>query len=330
MEADFGPGDQLATVGGVGPDQGHLGVSQAKAEEEVTHASHAAETDSRRLHRQEAHTYVPLPRTTAKDTAPCTTSPTLRPRHCRGLRASWRTDVPTYEATPRFITDLDRLTPEQRRRFRQAVTALVHDLRTGGRFRAGLRQSSASAAPRVSTYSPGRATAGQLGRTGRSGYTVPGTSSGAASVPTSSPPVRDRRQGGIRPRPRIGRGRSHRSHLLSPRFPRRRPTHPGCRPPRPNRHQQRRAAGCAAYCDASWEASSAGPSPPHGRGATASRSLRTASTRSSGRAGSLSSTAATGTRTSARRPGGASRKPARSQVLEVWPRARSSANARSR
>nr|WP_202531950.1 hypothetical protein [Streptomyces sp. SID8380] len=32
-----------------------------------------------------------------------------------------------------------RLTPEQRRRLRQAVVAFVQDLRAGGRFRAGLR-----------------------------------------------------------------------------------------------------------------------------------------------------------------------------------------------
>ncbi|MFE5095951.1 hypothetical protein ACFRCI_37820 [Streptomyces sp. NPDC056638] len=47
--------------------------------------------------------------------------------------------MPTYEATPRFTTDLNRLTPEQRRRFRQTVAAFVDDLRTSGRFRAGLR-----------------------------------------------------------------------------------------------------------------------------------------------------------------------------------------------
>ncbi|MFD6469596.1 hypothetical protein [Streptomyces goshikiensis] len=46
--------------------------------------------------------------------------------------------MPTYEALPRFNADLDRLTPEQRRRFRQTVAAFVDDLRTG-RFRAGLR-----------------------------------------------------------------------------------------------------------------------------------------------------------------------------------------------
>ncbi|MFG2569211.1 hypothetical protein ACGFR6_27760 [Streptomyces sp. NPDC048567] len=46
--------------------------------------------------------------------------------------------MPTYETLPRFTTDLDRLTPEQRRKFRQAVADFVEDLRTG-RFRAGLR-----------------------------------------------------------------------------------------------------------------------------------------------------------------------------------------------
>lgn len=40
--------------------------------------------------------------------------------------------MPTYETLPRFTTDLNRLTPEQRRCFRHAVKAFVHDLRTGG------------------------------------------------------------------------------------------------------------------------------------------------------------------------------------------------------
>ncbi|WP_247706341.1 hypothetical protein [Streptomyces liliiviolaceus] len=31
--------------------------------------------------------------------------------------------MPAHEALPRFTTDLEYLTPEQRRRFRQAVTA---------------------------------------------------------------------------------------------------------------------------------------------------------------------------------------------------------------
>ncbi|WP_309050599.1 hypothetical protein [Streptomyces sp.] len=47
--------------------------------------------------------------------------------------------MPTYETLPRFTADLHRLTPEQSRRFRQAVAAFVDDLRTGGgRFHAGL------------------------------------------------------------------------------------------------------------------------------------------------------------------------------------------------
>ncbi|MFE4177181.1 hypothetical protein ACFRR7_34960 [Streptomyces sp. NPDC056909] len=51
--------------------------------------------------------------------------------------------MPTYEATPRFTADLDRLTPQQRRRFHQIVTrAFVPDLRSlsnGSTFRPGLR-----------------------------------------------------------------------------------------------------------------------------------------------------------------------------------------------
>ncbi|MGW2601213.1 hypothetical protein [Streptomyces klenkii] len=68
--------------------------------------------------------------------------------------------MPTYETLPRFTTDLDRLTPEQRHRFRQTVTAFVEDLRTG-RFRAGLRIKGLRSAPGVYelTWAPnGRAT----------------------------------------------------------------------------------------------------------------------------------------------------------------------------
>lgn len=46
--------------------------------------------------------------------------------------------MPTYEALPRFIADLNRLTPEQRRRFLRTVPIFVEDLREG-RFRTGLR-----------------------------------------------------------------------------------------------------------------------------------------------------------------------------------------------
>ncbi|MEU1123841.1 hypothetical protein ABZ371_09740 [Streptomyces sp. NPDC005899] len=49
--------------------------------------------------------------------------------------------MPTYETLPRFTADLHRLTPEQRRKFRQTVAAFVEDLRAGGRFRAGLREA---------------------------------------------------------------------------------------------------------------------------------------------------------------------------------------------
>ncbi|MEW2497576.1 hypothetical protein AB0942_29175 [Streptomyces nodosus] len=54
--------------------------------------------------------------------------------------------MPTYETLPRFTTDLNRLTPEQRRRFRQTVAAFVEDLRTGC-FRVGLRVKRVQRAP---------------------------------------------------------------------------------------------------------------------------------------------------------------------------------------
>ncbi|MGW9411835.1 hypothetical protein [Streptomyces diastaticus] len=69
--------------------------------------------------------------------------------------------MPTYETLPRFTTDLDRLTPEQRRRFRRTVAAFVEDLRAGGRFRPGLRIKRVRCAPGVYelTWAPdGRAT----------------------------------------------------------------------------------------------------------------------------------------------------------------------------
>ncbi|MDX2915996.1 hypothetical protein [Streptomyces griseiscabiei] len=57
--------------------------------------------------------------------------------------------MPTYEALPRFAADHHRLTSEQRRAFRHAVTAFVDDLRTGGPFRAGLRIKGVRRAPGV-------------------------------------------------------------------------------------------------------------------------------------------------------------------------------------
>ncbi|MFJ1847108.1 hypothetical protein [Streptomyces sp. NPDC088146] len=71
--------------------------------------------------------------------------------------------MPTYETLPRFAADLDRLTPEQRRRFRRAVTAFVHDLRADGHFRAGLRIKQLSGFPGIYelTWSMGAGPAGR-------------------------------------------------------------------------------------------------------------------------------------------------------------------------
>ncbi|MEU5163853.1 hypothetical protein AB0G74_30155 [Streptomyces sp. NPDC020875] len=53
--------------------------------------------------------------------------------------------MPTYETLPRFTTDLHRLTPEQRSRFRRVVLdAFVPDLCTGRAFRSGLRIKNVS------------------------------------------------------------------------------------------------------------------------------------------------------------------------------------------
>ncbi|MDN3059847.1 hypothetical protein PH213_36065 [Streptomyces sp. SRF1] len=68
--------------------------------------------------------------------------------------------MPTYEATPRFTADHRRLTPAQRRRFRQAVTAFIDDLHTGT-FRASLRVKGLRSAPGVFKFTwdgDGRAT----------------------------------------------------------------------------------------------------------------------------------------------------------------------------
>ncbi|MFI8932381.1 hypothetical protein ACIG3E_32555 [Streptomyces sp. NPDC053474] len=57
--------------------------------------------------------------------------------------------MPTYETSHRFTADHDRLTPEQRHRFRQAVTFFVDDLRSDGPFRSGLRIKGVRRAPGV-------------------------------------------------------------------------------------------------------------------------------------------------------------------------------------
>ncbi|MFB7745409.1 hypothetical protein [Streptomyces sp. NPDC056132] len=72
--------------------------------------------------------------------------------------------MPTYETTTRFNNDLRRLTPDQRRRFRQAVTAFVHDLRdTDRHFRASLRVKKLSGFPGIYelTWSAGTGPAGR-------------------------------------------------------------------------------------------------------------------------------------------------------------------------
>ncbi|MEU6504502.1 hypothetical protein ABZ895_33710 [Streptomyces californicus] len=71
--------------------------------------------------------------------------------------------MPTYETTPRFTADLNRLTPEQRYRFRRTVAAFVEDLSTEGRFRAGLRVKRVQRASGVYelTWSMGAGPAGR-------------------------------------------------------------------------------------------------------------------------------------------------------------------------
>lgn len=47
--------------------------------------------------------------------------------------------MPTFEETTRFRRDHDDLTPEQRQRFKRAVTEFVEDLKRDGKPRASLR-----------------------------------------------------------------------------------------------------------------------------------------------------------------------------------------------
>ncbi|MDG9687679.1 hypothetical protein QC334_33970 [Streptomyces sp. DH18] len=72
-------------------------------------------------------------------------------------------DVPTYETMRRFAADLDRLTPEQQRRFRQIIAAFVDDLRNGQSFRASLRIERVRCAPGICelTWSMGTGPAGR-------------------------------------------------------------------------------------------------------------------------------------------------------------------------
>ncbi|GAA2693248.1 hypothetical protein [Streptomyces lunalinharesii] len=60
--------------------------------------------------------------------------------------------MPTYKALPRFTTDLQHLTPVQRRRFRDVVQeSFVPDLRTG-MFRPGLREGRGFAESRSAEH----------------------------------------------------------------------------------------------------------------------------------------------------------------------------------
>ncbi|MFH9561442.1 hypothetical protein ACH4NR_32530 [Streptomyces globisporus] len=72
--------------------------------------------------------------------------------------------MPTFETLPRFTADLQHLTPAQRQRFRRVVlNAFVPDLRTGRRFRPGLRIKGVRRAPGVYelTWSIGTGPAGR-------------------------------------------------------------------------------------------------------------------------------------------------------------------------
>ncbi|MFD5557792.1 hypothetical protein ACFWIA_28625 [Streptomyces sp. NPDC127068] len=84
--------------------------------------------------------------------------------------------MPTYETMTRFNNDLHRLTPAQRQRFRRTVNTFVHDLRTGGGFRPGLRVKQVSGFPGIYelTWSAGTGPAGratwQYGTSCRTGH----------------------------------------------------------------------------------------------------------------------------------------------------------------
>ena len=47
--------------------------------------------------------------------------------------------MPTYDRTPEFLRDLERLTPEQRLAFNAAVGEMVQDLKAHHPFRSSLR-----------------------------------------------------------------------------------------------------------------------------------------------------------------------------------------------
>ncbi|MFF2557991.1 hypothetical protein ACFVUS_43865, partial [Nocardia sp. NPDC058058] len=108
--------------------------------------------------------------------------------------------MPTFETLPRFTTDLQHLTPAQRRRFRRVVLgAFVPDLRSPGcQFRPGLRVKRVQRASGIYelTWSMGCCPQdAQPGNTGPRADPARSTSSGAASAPTTSSPAPDRLRG---------------------------------------------------------------------------------------------------------------------------------------
>ena len=56
---------------------------------------------------------------------------------------------PKHDETTRFRRDFERLTADQRLRFRVAITHFVEDLRAGGSLRPGLRVREIQGAPGI-------------------------------------------------------------------------------------------------------------------------------------------------------------------------------------
>jgi hypothetical protein len=69
--------------------------------------------------------------------------------------------MPTFDKLPRFQKDFDKLSPDNRERFRRAVARFVDDLERGRPFRSGLRVQGIAGARGLfeMTWAPdGRAT----------------------------------------------------------------------------------------------------------------------------------------------------------------------------
>ena len=57
--------------------------------------------------------------------------------------------MPTFAKTQRFIRDYNSLSPDQRAKFREAVTKFVEDLKRDGKARASLRVRELKLAPGI-------------------------------------------------------------------------------------------------------------------------------------------------------------------------------------